>query len=40
MIGVSFAVKSFFKDHANNSKKSEKLERRSVGADSQKESSR
>lgn len=37
MIGVSFAVKSFFKDHANNSKKTE---RRSVGADSQKESSR
>lgn len=32
MLGVSFAVKSFFKDDANNSKK---IERRSFRADSQ-----
>lgn len=35
MIGVSFAVKSFFKDDAKNLKN---LERRSLGVDSQKES--
>lgn len=32
MLSVSFAVKSFFKDDAKNS---EKIERRSLGADSQ-----